>query len=131
MKLFISIFLILSHLFSTVGFSMEVHECAGKKSYTFDGISFTRLCKCEHDSEKHSKDCCSDKKTIVKAEQKDKMTQKVVIAKNIIEPFIFQQAFHFSKRDIIHSEKKSLAFGSEYPPDHSPPLYILYNVFLI
>lgn len=131
MKLFVSIFLIFSHLFSTVGFSMEVHECAGKKSYSFYGISFTCLCKCEHDSKEHSKDCCKDKKTIVKAEQKDKMTQKVFISKNLIEPFSFQNVFQFSRRDIIHSENKSLAFGIKHPPNHSPPLYILYNVFLI
>ena len=131
MKLFVSIFLIFSHLFSTVGFSMEVHECAGKKSYSIYGISLHNLCGCEHDSKEHSKDCCKDKKTVIKADNKDKQSNKVIASKNPIEPIEISQSIVFVDRDIQCIGINSLAFGTKHPPDHSPPLYILYSVFLI
>lgn len=131
MKVFISIFLILSHLFSTVGFSMEVHECDGQKSYTFFGISLNSLCQCDHESKDHNKACCKDKKTVVKAENKDKQITKVLLSKNFIESFEISRPIEFVNNPILLNGRNSLAFGVKHPPDHSPPLYILYNVFLI
>ena len=131
MKLFISIFLIFSHLFSTVGFSMEVHECGGEKSYSFFGISLNSFCECDHESEDHDDGCCKDKKTVVKAEHNDKQTNKVFIAKQLIQDFEISNPIEFISRNVILYCHSSLAYGTKHPPDHSPPLYILYNVFLI
>ena len=131
MKVFISIFLILSHLFSTVGFSMEIHECDGQKSYTFFGISLNSLCQCDHESKDHNRGCCKDKKTVVKAENKDKQITKVLLSKNFIESFEISRPIEFIDNAKPLNGRNSLAFGVKHPPDHSPPLYILYNVFLI
>lgn len=131
MKALISFFLIFSHLFSTVGFSMEVHECAGEKSYSIFGLSLTSLCECDHDSHKHDDNCCKDKKIIVKADQKEKATPKVQFVKHSLDAILTIPQIEFIVKDHPLEEPKTFAFGTEYPPDHSPPLYILYNVFLI
>lgn len=131
MKVFISIFLIFSHLFSTVGFSMEVHECGGEKSYSFFGISLNSLCQCDHENESHDKGCCKDKKTTIKAKHQDKQINKTIFAKKLIVDYDFiEPNVHISK-NVIFNNPNSLAFGIKHPPNHSPPLFILYNVFLI
>ncbi len=131
MKVFISIFLIFSHLFSTVGFSMEVHECGGHKSYSFFGISLNTLCQCDHESEDHDKGCCKDKKTTIKAKHQDKQINKTLNAKNTLVDFDINNPIVFFNEDVDFNNPNSLSFGTKHPPDHSPPLYILYNVFLI
>jgi hypothetical protein len=131
MKAILSIFLIFAHLFSTVGFSMEVHECAGEKSYSFFGISLNSLCQCDHESQGHDKGCCKDKKTIVKAKQHDKQISKTITAKNSLVDFDINNSIEFFYKDVVINNPSSLKFGTKHPPDHSPPLYILYNVFLI
>ncbi|MBK7763680.1 MAG: hypothetical protein IPI46_09945 [Bacteroidetes bacterium] len=131
MKALISFFLIFSHLFSTVGFIMEVHECAGEKSYSIFGLSLTSLCECDHDSHKHDDNCCKDKKVQVKADHKDKITVKAFYQKHFLDVFILPKQQFFVSETQALTQPKSFAFGTEYPPDHSPPLYLLYNVFLI
>ncbi len=131
MKLFISIFLIFSHLFSTVGFSMEIHECGGEKSYSFFGISLNSFCECDHESEDHDDGCCKDKKTEIKAEHNDKQTHKEFIAKQLIQDLEISNPIEFNNINVVLNGLNSLSFGIKHPPDYSPPLYILYNVFLI
>ena len=131
MKLSVSLFLIISHLFSTVGFSMEVHECGTERSYAIYGISLTSLCCCDHESEDHTKDCCTDKKTVVKGEFKEKISLKVFPSKQLIEPLeIPRSSFSIN---IDHEPVQTIVplLGAEYPPGSSPPLYVLYRVFLI
>lgn len=110
---------------------MEVHECAGEKSYSIFGLSLNSLCECDHDSHKHDDNCCKDKKVQVKADQKEKITPKVQFAKHTLDVILPIPTIEFVIDDTPLAEPKSFAFGTEYPPDHSPPLYILYNVFLI
>jgi hypothetical protein len=110
---------------------MEVHECGGEKSYSFFGISLNSLCKCDHESKDHSDGCCKNKKTVVKAEHNDKQTIKVFIAKQLIQDFDNSIPIEFYSRHAVLNGHNSLSFGIKHPPDHSPPLYILYNVFLI
>ena len=131
MKVFISIFLIFSHLFSTVGFSMEVHECGGEKSYAVFGISLNSLCQCDHESEDHDDGCCKDKKTTIKAKHQDQQINKTIIAKKLIVDFEINNPSEFIYKDEVINNSQTLAFGIKHPPNHSPPLYILYNVFLI
>jgi hypothetical protein len=130
MRVFISIFLIFTYLFSTVGFSMEVHECGGEKSYSFFGISLNTHCECDHESKDHKDDCCKDKKTVVKAKQQDKQITKINIAKKLFA-FDIYNPFEFIYKEKINYKPNKLAFGVKHPPNHSPPLYILYNAFLI
>ena len=110
---------------------MNVHECAGEKSYSVFGLSLTSLCECDHDSHEHDDDCCNDKKIQVKADQKEKITSKVHFVKQTLDVIIAIPQSEFVINDQALPESKSLAFGAEYPLDHSPPLYLLYNVFLI
>lgn len=131
MKNIFALILIFSHLFSTVGFSMEVHECGSHKSYCLYGISIGRLCKCDHKDIKHSDDCCKDKKTVIKAEHSDKQINKVFIAKQLIQDFEIDIPIEFNNRNVVLNGRNSPSFGTKHPPNHSPPLYILYNVFLI
>ncbi len=131
MKLFISIFLICSHLFSTVGFSMEIHECGDTKSYSFYGLSFHKHCECDHESADHTNDCCKDKKSIVKGESKDKMTNKVFISKKICAECEIQLAIGFTSNVTPSNAVNPTIFRTEFPPGNSPPLYILYRDILI
>jgi isochorismate synthase EntC len=110
---------------------MEVHECGGEKSYTFYGISLNSLCECDHESKEHDKGCCNDKKTTVKAEKSEKQINKIIIAKNTLVDFDINYTTEFIVKDIIIHNPNSLVFYTKHPPNHSPPLYILYNVFLI
>ena len=131
MKFFISIFLIFSHLFSTFGFSMEEHECGGAKSYSFYGVSLNSHCKCDHESKDHSNKCCKDKKTIVKANKTDKQVAKIFVSKNLLGDYNINIPYEILTKELVINNPSSLAFGTKHPPDHYPPLYILYNVFLI
>ena len=131
MKSVVSIFLIFSHLFSTMGFSMAIHECGGEKSYNVFGLSLNSLCECDHDSADHDDNCCKDKKVQVKADQKEKITPKAQFAKHIFEVIFLKPKFEYFIKDEPLVELKSFALGTEYPPDHSPPMYILYESFLI
>ena len=63
MKLVFAIVLILTHLFSTVGFSMDVHVCGRKKGYSIYGIEINGHCGCNHKNVKHANNCCKNKKT--------------------------------------------------------------------
>lgn len=131
MKILISIFLIFSHLFSTVGFSMEIHECGGKKSYSIYGLSLHKHCKCDHESVVHTNSCCEDKKCIVKGEHRDKMTNKVFESKKINAEIEIQFPITFASNIIQSNIVNPTIFRSEFPPGNSPPLYILYRNILI
>lgn len=131
MKIFISIFLIFSHLFSTVGFSMEIHECGGKKSYSIYGLSLHKLCKCDHESKDHTNSCCEDKTCLVKGEFKDKMTTKVIESKKINTQFDLSAPIIVVSDIVVSNTVNPTIFRTEFPPGNSPPLYILYRTFLI
>ncbi len=131
MKFFISIFLIVSHLFSTVGFSMEIHECGGAKSYSFYGFSLHKHCECDHESQDHTNDCCSDKQSIVKGENKDKITNKVLASKQIIIESELQKNIALTQNIVVPNNLAPTIFRTEFPPGNAPPLYIMYRNILI
>lgn len=136
MKAFISIFLILSHLFSTVGYSVGVHECGGKKSYSFLGISLNPKCQCNHSDKLHqdkenNKGCCTDKKIVVKGEQKEKISNSCIAVKKLIEPFDYQKHLPFFQSQLNSIGINNLSFFGNFPLGSSPPLYLLHRVFLI
>ncbi len=120
-----------SHLFSTVCFSMEIHECGQEKSYSIYGVSLHESCQCDHESEDHDSGCCKDKTTIIKAKHQDKQITKTLTAKNTLVDFDFKSPIEFIYKDVVIKYPKSYAVGAKHPPDHSPPLYILYNVFIV
>ncbi len=131
MKLFIPIFLILSHLFSTIGFSLEIHECGGHKSYSIYGFSLQKKCQCNHSSKDHTDDCCKDKQAVVKGEHKDKMTNKVFVSKKVNAETEIPNKIVFTPNIVLPDIVNPEIFRSEFPPGNSPPLYILYRSILI
>lgn len=131
MKLLASIFLIFSHLFSTVGFSMAVHECGSQKSYSFYGISLHNKCKCDHKNKNHTDDCCKDKHSVVKGENKDKLTNKVFFSKKVNVSTFAPSSISFDVQTVILRTVKPEIYRSEFPPGNAPPLYILFRNILI
>jgi hypothetical protein len=110
---------------------MDIHECGGEKSYAIFGVSLSSVCQCDHDSEDHDTACCKDKTTTIKAKHQDKQINKTISAKNTLVDFDITSPIEFVKRDVAIKYHTSFAFSTKHPPDHSPPLYILYNVFLV
>lgn len=130
MKRIISFILIFTYLFSTVGFSMEVHECGNKKEYSIYGIQLHRHCTCKHKNNTHSKKCCKDKKTIVKSEKKECQISKINVAKTNSN-FILTNVFTFSINKNNNTAKTATVHRIKQPPNYAPPLYILYSVYRI
>lgn len=130
MKRIISFILIYTYLFSTIGFSMQVHECGNKKEYSFYGVQLHTHCKCKHKNNAHSKKCCSDKKTIVKSEKKDCQISKInVVTTN--SNFAFISLFTSTNNEIDKTTKTATIYRVKQPPNYSSPLYILYSVYRI
>lgn len=130
MKRILVFIFIFIHLFSTVGFSMEIHECGGKKEYSFYGVHLGGNCSCNHDDEKHSDNCCKDKKTVIKSIKKECQVNKIIVAKTAMY-FDFTPAFLIPSKVEVVCIRPAKKYFAEHPPNNSPPLYIMYNVFRI
>jgi hypothetical protein len=131
MKKSVVILLAFLHLFTVVGFSMNMHFCMGKTSVTVAGIDINKSCKCKHDEKKHSKKCCNNKDASVKADySKDKTNNNsITVSKDfgvdVFALYSFAYIFNIQKSSTFIFANK----GS--PPKHSPPLFLLNSVFLI
>ncbi len=132
MKKAFVLLLILSHLFATSGFSMSIHECGGVNSYTVLNMHFGETCECDHASETMDDGCCSDKKVVVKVIAKDKISSKTTSVKTKVQlfaPYVTQPLTNY-KCAVLAANRSTPRI--EYPPHrYSPPLYIMYGVFLI
>jgi hypothetical protein len=124
--------LILSHLFCTSGFSINVHECGGQKSFTLLCLHFGETCDCDHASETMDDACCKDKKIQIKPQIKDKIICKTVIVKhkiNLFIPYAYNVVNTYKPLVLLNN---SGVLKTEYhPPRYMPPLYILYGALLI
>ncbi|MBC7412478.1 MAG: hypothetical protein H7331_08505 [Bacteroidia bacterium] len=130
-KLFV-LLLILTHLFATSGFSVGIHECGGVKSYSVLNIQIGETCECDHATEHEDDDCCKDKKVVVKAVAKDKISSKALFVKNKVQlfaPYIAQPLTNYQSAVLLANTSTSRI---EYSPHrYSLPLYIMYGEFLI
>jgi len=129
MKKIIVLLLIFTHLFSGVGFSMNVHYCGNHKSCSFFGVEVGTKCGCNHQGHHHRKDCCKDKKVEVKAQKKVNVRSEIFTLKDftlfdLLPVYTSSSKEYFSQANI---ETKI----SGHPPDFSPPLYILHSDFRI
>ncbi|MEQ1732225.1 MAG: hypothetical protein ABL940_01045 [Bacteroidia bacterium] len=132
MKKAFVLLLILSHLFATSGFSMSIHECGGVKSYRLLNITLGEICECDHATETMDDGCCSDKKVVVKATAKDKISSKTLIVKSKVQLFVPYVTQPLSNYKCAVLAANTSTPRVEYPPHrYSPPLYIMYGVFLI
>lgn len=130
MKRIILILLIFTHLFSAVGFSMNIHQCGSHKSYSLFGLEVGGICGCDHQNHKHSKDCCKDKKVEVKAQKKENIGSKILLLKHF--PTVdFVPSINYTSKIILPVTTNTVTCFTGHPPNHSPPLYILHSVFRI
>lgn len=130
MKRIIAFILIYTYLFSTIGFSMEIHECGNKKEYSFYGIQLHGHCTCKHKNNAHSKKCCKDKKRVVKSEKNECQISKNNVAKTNSN-CAFISLFSFSNLESKSIANTANTYIPKQPPNYSSPLYILYSVYRI
>ncbi len=131
MKRIFAITLIFIHLFSAVGFSINVHYCGNHKSYSFYGIEVGTICGCDHEDNQHNKDCCKDKKVEVKAQKKENISNKVISLNHTLLFDPTPLPTYFFKARISLEQTNSFTAYTGHPPNHSPPLYLLNRAFLI
>ncbi len=129
MKKNVIILLIFTHLFSAVGFSMNVHDCGGHKSYSLLGLDLGTTCACNHEDEKHSHDCCKDKKVEVKAQKKETIGSKIFTFKYFAA--LYLAPINTSLFQTYNTQFNAKVLFTGHPPNYQPPLYILNSVFII
>lgn len=111
---------------------MSIHECAGEKSFSIFGIQLNQACLCDHEDVSHNSDnCCSDKEIIVKSSDIDKNLKKDILLKKINLDVPFLQTILVFRNEPLHTQVEFPIFETEFPPSHTPPLYILFGVFRI
>ena len=132
MKKVVAFLLIFAHLFSTVGWSMQIHDCLGSQSYAVFGIKLGSPCECNHHKKENGKKCCSEKKILIKAEKKESL------ASNHHSPLS-----HSSTAIALPSTSLFLPYLSadpagitsrlhhDHPPGQTLPLFLLYRNLLI
>jgi len=131
MKLFLSIYLILSHLFSTVGLNIDVHSCGGERSFSLLSVPFGQACGCNHALESSKKKCCENKKLEVKSQRNESITCNHISIKQPLQAGNKEQLpFDLTIRK-FRSDSKVFVIHLEDPPDHAPPLFIRYQHLLI
>jgi hypothetical protein len=118
------------YLLSTIGFSMAIHKCGNKVSASIFGLNINKHCNCDHENENHDNDCCNEKNLIVKADKSDKSTAKILIAKFNAAKFLFNLPISITSIVAVNSFT-TIVFNAEFPPGHSPPLFLLDRAFLI
>lgn len=122
------LFLLLTHLLSSIGYSMSIHECAGQKEYVFYGFGFGHSCSCSHINTGHKNRCCNEKNILVKNDTRDKIANKdFTFKKN--ELTIHELIYTYALAPITNNH--SYSTKNIFPYSHAPPLFILFNVFRI
>lgn len=130
MKNFISIFLIVTHLFSSIGLNVSVHQCGDETSYSFFGIGFSH-CECEHSSEDHEEDCCSDKKIELKSNADFKHIEKILLKERSSSYALIPVISYFLHSQALFKTTIKKHYQRAYPSNFSPPRYILFRNFRV
>lgn len=128
MKNIVVLFLLTTYLFSSTNWNIGVHECGGEKSYSFCGLNLNFKCECDH-SDKEHKNCCSDDTILLKADNQDKIFKKDAGFKKFTFEYLSTLFEYFTQVKSIFQYVSIANF--ELPTGHSPPLYILFQVFRI
>jgi hypothetical protein len=130
MKKPLLLLLICTHLLSAVGFSMSIHACSGTNVVSLFGVSLSESCLCDHEHQDHKKKCCQDKKVIVQADVHDKIANKTTTA-NEIKLVATVPTLHLVVDKLYSVQDAKTTYKQLYPPNYSPPLYLLNRVFRI
>lgn len=118
------------YLLSLVGLSVNVHHCSGQNSYQIFGININNDCECEHQDEKHSSSCCHNEQIEIKSIDNNQIISNCYLLKNnwtlILTPNLPFDCEIGQTSTIFKKVVKP-----DYPPQYSPPIYILNRVFLV
>lgn len=115
---------------SLVGLIVNVHHCAGQVSYQIFGLNISNDCDCEHQSVKHTSSCCHNEQIEIKSVENIQIASNFSLVKNNWT-FIIQTHFNFNCEISSPVFLFKKVIKPDYPPRHSPPVYILNRVFLI
>lgn len=129
MKKIIAFILLFFHLFTAVGFSMNVHYCGNHKSYSFLGLKIGKVCRCDHSKKQHKKSCCKDKKVEIKVHKKENISIHSFKLNVFTTTCLVPEYIIFVKAFLRQTGIVTLYTG--HPPNHSLLLYLLYQVFRI
>ncbi len=117
--------LILTHLFSVMGFSMAIHQCHTDVSYQVFGISLNKKLICM-DEETTITKCCKNYKINPNANPLNKLNFKTILNSPWAERILLPSVTLFS----IHSSITTpvlQAFKRVSPPRNYLPSYLLNN----
>ncbi len=125
MKKGIALLLILTHLFSSVGFSMSIHHCGKNISYKVGKLELNKHCKCKVEPKAKSSKCCRNEQVIVKADKKDKSSSHSRIQLLIHTLTLYP---HTLTSFGIEALSTSLVyFPTKAPPGTTSPPFIKYH----
>lgn len=130
MKKSLAILVLFSYMLCAFGVNFNIHYCGGHFKYiTFNGKSEKKCCK----KKVMPPGCCKDKQVKFKKSGTDLLAkQSVLHFKSIIIGEVPPGYFIQSDNSIILSQTSNSAINNNSPPvGYSPPLYILYEAFLI
>ena len=130
MKKIVSLFLAFVISLSAIGVQVTMHHCQGKTSYIVLGLEFNKHCKCKHNAEKHSKNCCDKKSFVVKTVGDGFANSTKLISFNNIclDKFLIAEG---NELKISFYENITPLFTSKAPPDRGVPINTLNCVFRI
>ena len=130
MKKATALFLAVYYLIICIGLSANIHICGGRiDSFTFFSTTNSHGTCCGGKPMK--KDCCKDKKIIVKKTSKEIPSSKIFVSHNLIAD-IETPLFYFScNTEICYLDKTILVSNHSPPPDSKCPIYLRNQSFLI
>lgn len=129
MKKGIALLLIITHLFSSVGFSMSIHHCGKNVSYKIGKLELNKKCKCKVEVKAKSSKCCKNEQVIVKADKKDRSSSQSRIQLSIVSFSVFTQALTGLSNEAFPSQK--VHSSTKGPPGNTSPPFLKNHSFRI
>ncbi len=131
MKKFATIILTIIFCISATGLSIAVHNCGGSESFSFLGVEFGKECKCDHSEKEHENVCCKDHVVFIKNVDSEKVAKKIYYSQKLT--FIAFSSAHLLQEITLRSVLliEVVSNNYYYSDANPPPLYILYESYLI
>lgn len=130
MKKALAILVLFSYMLCAFGVSFNIHHCGGHFKYvTFKEKSEKKCCK----KKVMPPGCCNDKEVKFKKSGDDLLAkQSALHFKTLIIAEVPKHYFYLPDNSAIFAQTSDNVVKNNSPPvAYSPPLYILYEAFLI
>jgi len=125
-----AIFLAFYYLIVSIGLTANIHICGGKiDSFTFFPSSDSHGACCGGKPMK--KDCCKDKKIVVKKTSKEIPTSKICFSPVVVADVETTLFYICPKTELHFSDKTVLVSNHSPPPDAKHPIYLRNHAFLV